>query len=162
MDCNRIPSGIQWEILSPNQLSECQAHLRSCAICRKRVFSQTPELLLFNLQQPELPEDFWLGFWPSLEKKLEPEERTAKSYLFPVLRWAAVFVIILILTLYNREIQEPGEEFSTVSPKQLPDSFAYPLIEEVQNPNARYYIFQPEGNENFVMVFDRSPVRNLR
>lgn len=155
MKCNEIPSGTEWENLTSRQLELYRGHLESCPACRKRVFSQAPEQLLFELQDPELPEEFWFGFWDSLEKKLEPDTLPSVSIYFRYARWAAVFVVVLILSLYSRGIQEPQPApYTLATSKQTVDLSGYPLVEEVQNPKVRYYIFQPKGNENIVMMFD--------
>jgi hypothetical protein len=155
MDCNQIPTGCDWEDLSPDQLLAYRIHLKSCGHCKSRVISEAPEQLLFDLEDPHLPEDFWLGFWDSLEKKLSPAEEQNPPLIFPVVRWAAVFVFVLLLSFYSRTLREPESDgIKTVISKQPAEPSQYPLIEEVQNPNARYYIFQPEGNENIVMMFD--------
>lgn len=155
MKCNQIPQDTRWEDLSPRQLQAHRAHLESCDACRQRISSEAPEQLLFELQNPELPEDFWLGFWDSLEKKLEPSVEIPVPFFMPIVRWAAVFVVILILALYSRRIDEPiPANTATAVPRLAPDSSGYPLIEDVQNPKVRYYIFQPKGNENIVMMFD--------
>jgi hypothetical protein len=154
MKCNLIPTGTCWEDLSPDRLSVFRSHLKSCQTCRKRVYSEAPEQLLFELENEELPEDFWLGFWPSLEKKLEPAEEPPAAF-YPVLRWAAVFLFVLILTLYSKTIHEPAPKalVNRIS-YEAPDSSRYPLVEDVQNPKVRYYIFQSEGKENIVMMFN--------
>jgi len=155
MKCEFIPSDTRWENLSPDRLSVFRSHLKSCQTCHKRVYSEAPEQLLFELENEELPEDFWLGFWSSLEKKLDPIEEPAVSGFYPVLRWAAVFLFVLILTLYSKSIHDPAPDklVNRISP-EVPDSSRYPLVEDVQNPKARYYIFQSQGNENIVMMFD--------
>jgi hypothetical protein len=156
MECNRIPNGINWDDISGDQLDEYRNHLESCPICRLRVFREAPEQLLFDIRQPELPEDFWLGFWGSVESKLSrPESSTYSGGKFLLARWAAVFVIALLVTLYSRQVHDEPSPVPVVnSILPTPDSSAYPLVEEVQNPNSRYYIFQPQGNENIVMVFN--------
>ncbi len=155
MKCNEIPSGTQWENLSSRQLDLYRAHLESCPGCRTRVFSEAPEQFLFELQDPAIPEEFWLGFWDSLERKLDPAEPPSVSIYFRYVRWAAVFVFVLILSLYSRGIQEPVPAPNTQAiSMQTVDLSGYPLVEEVQNPKVRYYIFQPKGNENIVMMFD--------
>lgn len=157
MECNRIQPGIDWEALSPEQSLQFRNHLKTCAICRRHVFSEAPERMLFEIQDPELPEDFWLGFWDSLEKRLDdPQPENRPNPAFSIARWAAVLVFALILALYSRKVQEPVPIASNTGiPNPAADSSSvYPLVEEVQNPNTRYYIFQPKGNENIVMMFD--------
>lgn len=157
MECSRIQPGIDWEALSPEQSLQFRNHLKTCPSCRRRVLSEAPEQILFELQGPELPEDFWLGFWDSLEKRLDdPQLEKRSNPAFPIARWAAVLVFALIVALYGRRVEEPVPmATNTVISNPVADSSTvYPLVEEVQNPNTRYYIFQPKGNENIVMVFD--------
>ena len=124
MKCNRIQPGIDWEALSLEQSLQFQNHLKTCPSCRRRVFSEAPERMLFELQDPELPEDFWLGFWDSLEKRLDdsqPEKRP--NPVFPIARWAAVLVFALIVALYSRRVQEPVPiATNTVIPSPVADS----------------------------------------
>src|SRR5262245_8371526 len=104
MECKRIPSGIDWDELPAAQLLAYREHLKSCPACRQRVFSEAPEQLLFEISDSPLPDDFWLGFWESVENKLDRPElskRSNRALLF--MRWAAVFVIGLVVALYSRD-----------------------------------------------------------
>lgn len=152
MDCGRIPAADRWEKASSAQLEAYQAHLRECGSCRERVFLEAPEHLLFQLSNFALPEDFWLGFWPSLQKKLDSRGANVLSVGARVLRWAAVFGFAVVLVFFSRNL--PAPKISKSGPSGLVKEIGYPLVEEVQNPKATYYIFQSGSNEKIVMVID--------
>jgi hypothetical protein len=159
MECSRIPPADQWHKASVQQLEEYRRHIQFCQSCRKRCIALRPEELLFELNDSALPEDFWIGFWDSLEKKL-PHERTARRRLvFPIARWAAVFIAACLLVLFHKDLSESpssirGELNARPFILQAGASGAYPIIDDLQNPRATYYIFQPSEDENIVMMFD--------
>jgi hypothetical protein len=150
MECSRIPAAEDWEQFSSQQQDDFREHLEYCSNCRRCFLHEFPEKLLFELRDPRLPEDFWLGFWNSLHVKLFlPDPRRISM---PLLRWAAVFVAGLFVVLYSHTFPESSLQARRAT--TLPESFQYPLVEEVQNPKATYYIFQPSGNEKIVMIVD--------
>lgn len=148
MLCNQLPPHERWEDASESQLREYRAHLRSCLACRRRIFSEAPDELLFELSDDSLPDDFWIGFWPSLQPRLSRKPQRVSA--IRVIRWAAVFVLALILAVYS------GRHSTVPQPaKPLPAvTHEYPLIEDVQNPDATYYIFQSDGGQKIVLFFD--------
>jgi hypothetical protein len=170
MECRHIPAAEIWDSFSDQQIREFRNHLRSCLACRRRILASAPDLLLDELQSEPMPEEFWLGFWDSLERRLPdraPRERN-RLPLMPVARWAAVCAVTALLVLFSQHLSEspssprggrsarPTTSYS--SPSSLvpqPDSSsAYPLIEEVQNPKATYYIIQAANDQKIVMMFD--------
>lgn len=155
MECSRIPAADKWELATSRQLEQYRNHVRFCQTCRRRVFSEAPEQLLIELQGAELPEDFWLGFWDSLGKKLMAEKPLQLNRA-PVrmLRWAAVFFFAVLLVIISHRLPEAPSRVGVETRPYVPDTYRYPLIEEVQNPKAIYYIFQAGTNEKVVMVFD--------
>jgi hypothetical protein len=143
-----------------------------CLACRRRILAEAPDLLLPELEGAPMPEDFWIGFWDSLEKKL-PAPREA----MPAPRWtryvrrAAAVAAVVWLAIVNQELPEspsyeinrgvqharPGDFLgATARPAvipALPVSSSYPLIEDLQNP-ARYYVFQSGKNQKIVMIIN--------
>ena len=160
MECSRIPTPKIWDQLEPEALKKCRLHVQFCQACRARVFREAPDQLLFDLQTEPLPEDFWLGFWHSVKQK--------RSLVDPVLpfhpiRWAAVFLVGFLLLLYGQPLREDGgtgvssAQISRVAnprSKHTEVTGSYPVIEYIDNPEARYYIFQSGEQEKIVMVFD--------
>src|SRR5207249_7935961 len=104
--------------------------------------------LLFQISDLPMPEDFWIGFWDSLYIKLF--SNPAHHFSLPMLRWAAVFVVGLFLVIYSHHL--PTHPLQARRSPALPETYQYPLVEEVRNPKATYYIFQPSGNEKIVMI----------
>ena len=160
MECNRIPAPQNWDQLEPEALKTCRIHIQYCQACRKRVLKEAPDQLLFDLQNDALPEDFWLGFWNSVDQKRRVVE-PALSY-HPV-RWAAVILIGVLLLLYGQPLRDGGGSgvFSAQISRAANPRFnrievarSYPVIEHIENPDARYYIFQSGEQEKIVMVFD--------
>lgn len=144
--CDQLPSAVLWDEASPGELREYRAHLSSCRTCRRRVFLESPDQLLFELKEEPLPEEFWIGFWPSLRNRLQ--KPVPAGHGMRVLRWAAVFVLALILALYSRTLEESPH----AGLRRRPET--YPLIEGVTAPNAKYYIFQADENEKIILFFD--------
>jgi hypothetical protein len=159
MQCKLIPSPEIWDQLEPEQLKSYRLHVQCCAACRARVLKEAPDQLLFDIQIEPLPEDFWFGFWPSVDQKRKVVKRT--FHYHPV-RWAAVFIIGLLILFYGRPIREDGgagvssaQISRAAGPHfQMSDVRSYPVIENLENPDARYYIFQSGEQEKIVMVFD--------
>jgi hypothetical protein len=150
MECSRIPAADEWEQFSAQQQDLFREHLEYCSHCRRRFFHQSPEKLLFEISESPMPEGFWLGFWDSLYIKLFSKDRGRLG--LPLLRWAAVFVAAFFLALYSHHL--PTQSLEARRVPALPESFQYPLVEEVRNPKATYCIFQPSGNEKIVMIVD--------
>lgn len=154
MDCSQIPTADRWDE-NPDQREEYRRHLRSCLACRRRAFAQAPDALLFELQDSTLPEGFWTGFWESLEKKLpEPAAPEPARLSYRLFRWAAVAVFGAFLAVASRNI--PGNTSMTSASDFHPPvtRVEYPVIEDVQNPKATYFIFQSEPNQKIIMVYD--------
>jgi len=161
MECKRIPAPEIWDQAEPEQLRTYRLHIQYCRACRARVLKEAPDLLLFDLQTNPLPEDFWLGFWSSVAKKRRVEKR--HSFPYHPIRWAAVFLIGFLILLYGRDLRETGSGADLSSTKisrvgsPIPGQSevpSYPVIEDIGNPDARYYIFQSGEQEKIVMVFD--------
>jgi hypothetical protein len=154
MECSLIQAALDWDRLPQPVREEYQNHLRVCGICRKRVSREAPEKLLFELGEIELPQDFWLGFWDSLHPKLEPEPKRNVRLRFSLVRWAAVLAAAASLISFQHTVvkTESSARPSIILPAQ--ETYHYPLIEQVNNPKAKYYIFQPDGNEKIVMILD--------
>jgi len=150
MECSRIPAAEEWEQFSAQQQDLFREHLEYCSNCRKRFAQESPEKLLFQISEAPMPEDFWIGFWDSLHIKLF--SKPARRLSLPLLRWAAVFVAGLFLVIYSHHF--PSRPLEARRAPALPETFQYPLVEEVRNPKATYYIFQPSGNEKIVMIVD--------
>ncbi|HEY4490893.1 MAG TPA: hypothetical protein VI958_02790, partial [Acidobacteriota bacterium] len=140
MECRQIPAAHGWSNLGPDQIHQYREHLSECSSCRQRVIRDAPDELLFRLEDPELPEEFWIGFWPSLHRKMAAApDRTALK--IRIIRWAAAVAVGAVILLNS-----PGKQGDDLAlqPLKLFQSETYqrPLVEEVQNPNATYYIFQ--------------------
>lgn len=155
MECSQIPPAILWGE-DPEKREVYRRHLRSCLACRRRVLAQAPDELLFELQSSTLPQEFWTGFWESLEKKLHEREviaPAASSYRF--IRWAAVLAVALLVALFSQTLPQssPIVQKSGVLLQQA-NAEEYPIIEDVQNPKATYYIIQAGANEKIIMLYD--------
>jgi len=158
MECNLIPAPEIWDQLEAEQLKRCRLHIQYCPACRARLLKEAPDQLLFDIQIEPLPEDFWLGFWNSVDQKRRVVERTSPYH--PI-RWAAVFILGLLILFYGRPLRDEGgadvsAQISRAGSPQLQrtDLPSYPVIENLGNPDARYYIFQSGEQEKIVMVFD--------
>jgi hypothetical protein len=151
MECSLIPPADTWSNLEPHDVRRYRAHVMECVPCRKRAGREAPDEFLFVLEDPSLPPDFWIGFWPSLERKIAAPAPARSKLRF--IRWAAVFICgaFLLQTVPKRE-----QPISTTNriPVLQTEASQRPLVEEVQNPNATYYIFQSGNKENIVMIFD--------
>lgn len=159
MDCSRIPPADRWNQASVQQVKEYRRHVQYCRACRLRCLSAAPEQLLFELNDSSLPEDFWIGFWDSLEKRLPVEVAGVRHPIWRVTRWAAVFISACLLIVFHQDLSEsPSSKRGGPQPRPLISPAAetptYPLIDDLKNPKATYYIFQPSEKENIVMVFD--------
>ncbi len=160
MECNRLPAPKIWDQLEPEALKTCRNHIQYCQACRVRVLKEAPDQLLFDLQNDPLPEDFWLGFWNSVDQK----RRVVRPALpYPPIRWAAVFLIGILMLLYGQPLRDDGgagvssaQISRAANPRFKRSEVAgfYPVIEHIENPDARYYIFQSGEQEKIVMVFD--------
>lgn len=181
MECKWVPPAELWDQLPDHQVERYRNHLKMCRACRRRILQTAPDLLLDQLNSEPMPAEFWLGFWESLDRKL-PErtavkpERQHRNYLplMPVARWAAVFVAAVLLVLFSHHLPEspssprggqsarptllppapPAVTAVTAAEIPQPGSSAYPLVEEVQNPKATYYIIEAEKGQKIVMMFD--------
>lgn len=155
MECKNIPPAPFWADASKQALSEYRAHLADCSACRNRVFFEAPDALLHELQNRELPKDFWMGFWPSLRARRS--QHAWKPVLRrSLLRWTAVLILGTFLGLQvgsTSRLYESADTFLQ-SPPAVSISSNYPLLEELQNPGARYLILQHAKNETIIMVFD--------
>ncbi|PWT93737.1 MAG: hypothetical protein C5B54_01410 [Acidobacteria bacterium] len=154
MDCEHIPAPTEWDEAEDRLLQEYRRHISQCRECHARVLREAPDQLLFELNSEPLPEEFWIGFWPSIRSRLGSIPTPQISFRF--VRWAAVFVITLLLVIFGRSGSQTRPPVThDLHPYKVnqPDTGEYPLV-EVQNPKAKYYIFQPGGNEKVVMVFD--------
>jgi hypothetical protein len=159
MECNRIPSPETWDQLEPELLRSYRLHIQYCAACRARVLKEAPDQLLFDIQIESQPEDFWLGFWPSVDQKRRIVKR---NFPYQPIRWVAVFVIGLLILFYGQPLREEGA--AVISSAQISRAAhlvteqselpSFPVIENLENPDARYYIFQSGEQEKIVMVFD--------
>lgn len=170
MDCSELTTPQNWDSEPRSKVAEYRKHLQHCTQCRQVVLREAPDQLLFEMQGDPMPDEFWIGFWPSIEHKISGAgvpARRGHGYprhenLSPVrlMRWAAVFVVGVMLALYSKTFSQvaPNPNIlragGVVVRSYPPDSYRYPLVEAVQNPKATYYIFQPEGNEKVIMVFD--------
>ncbi len=161
MDCKQIPKAERWDDASVQQLEQYRNHIKFCLACRRRVTNESPANLLHELKGGAMPEEFWIGFWDSLENKLTPaQEKRYHLPLLPVVRWAAALIVALLLALYENKLPEsPSYEITRGGPQVRPfDSLAeisaYPLIEEVQEPGSTYAIFEAAGNQKIVMIFN--------
>jgi hypothetical protein len=161
MDCNRIPSAQFWDQCSPELIQEYRRHARSCFACRKQILLDAPDQLLTELDGPPMPDEFWIGFWDSLEKKLpaEQEAMPAPRWTKWIRRTAAVAALATLAIINQKLPESPSYEINRgvrqVRPvDSLPPATAYPLIEDVQNPAARYYIIQSGQDQKIVMIVD--------
>jgi hypothetical protein len=109
MDCDRIPAPNLWDDETPIALKEYRLHIQYCAVCRERVLKEAPEKLLFQLNEDPLPEEFWLGFWDSVDRKrnhlagAQGREDAGVTFL---MRWMAVILFGTFLILYGRTLSE--------------------------------------------------------
>jgi hypothetical protein len=142
MECERLPQN--WDRATLEELAAYRVHVQFCASCRSRILKEAPDQLLFDLQDEPLPGDFWLGFWNSINQK-RTSIPVAPAYR--AFRWAAVFVFGTLVFLYGQNLHE-------IAPIRQVESESYPVIESLQNPEARYYIFQSGNRQKIVMVFD--------
>ena len=145
MECEHLPLPQNWDRATKEQLKGYRRHIRFCRSCRAIVLHQAPDQLLFDLQNEPLPPDFWLGFWNSVDRKRGRTQPVAGPYR--AVRWAAVFLFGSMILLYGRNLPEPV-------PVRQVENESYPVIESLQNPDARYYIFQSGTQQKIVMVFD--------
>jgi hypothetical protein len=159
MECERLPAPRTWDHALPEDRKEYRIHVRFCQHCRARVLKEAPDQLLFDVQNEPLPEEFWYGFWNSIRRKRFVHDpagtNSVSTGIHAVIRWAAVFLIGFLVALQNYEL--PDAQRITTAPipvrMNLPQT-SYPVIENIGNPEARYYIFQSGEKEKIVMVFD--------
>ena len=153
MECDQLPAPRTWEQAAPAALDLYRTHVRLCTACRARVLAEAPDHLLFDIRRQPLPEDFWLGFWNSVQQKnLVGKEHV---YVLAPVRWAAVVFIGLMILLYGRNLPETERLQDPVQNQAVKiEAQHYPVIENLSNPEARYYIFQSGEQSKIVMVFD--------
>src|SRR5262249_34468091 len=163
-----LPPSQSWDFEPSSKVAEYRKHLQHCSDCRLRVLREAPDQLLFELHSDPMPEEFWIGFWDSIRSKISVARASVPAAgrdarptsSMRLVRWAAVLILGVMLAIYSKT-------FSNIAPNPNilraggvavrsypPDSYRYPLVEEVQNPKVTYYIFQPEGNEKVIMVFN--------
>ena len=145
MECERIPAPQSWAEATPALLETYRLHIQFCSPCRARVLAEAPDELLFDIRANALPDDFWLGFSNSILHKIPAAPIPKFRYLS--IRWAAVLVVGFLILLYGRNLPE-SEPVRTIELQ------SYPVIEKIENPQARYYIFQSGERGKIVMVFD--------
>ena len=146
MECEHLPPPQNWDHATNEELRAYRQHVRFCVTCRSRVLKQAPDQLLFDLQNEPLPPDFWLGFWNSVDHKKRGDSKAIVPP-YRTIRWAAVFLFGALIFLYGRNLPE-------TAPVRQVEIESYPVIESLQNPEARYYIFQSSTQQKIVMVFD--------
>jgi hypothetical protein len=101
------------------------------------------------LREEPLPDEFWLGFWNSVsQKRGNMAVAAASSRFITMIRWAAMFAFAALIVLYGRDLPE------TAPPGRQAGTEVYPVIENIENPEARYYIFQSSEQQKIVMVYD--------
>lgn len=171
MDCNRIPSAKFWDLASAQTVQEFRRHAMSCFACRRRILAEAPDLLLTELEGAPMPDEFWIGFWDSLEKKLPaPREAAPAPRWTRYVRRAAAVAAVAWLAIVNQKLPEsPSYEINRGVRHARPGDFlppaatarttadspsSYPLIENVQNPAAHYYIFQSGEDQKIVMIIN--------
>jgi hypothetical protein len=117
MDCDRIPAPDLWENQTQQNLNEYRLHIQFCSTCRERVLKEAPEKLLFDIGEDPLPEEFWLGFWNSVDRKRSNADilsaelggRDGRATTFyPIIRWVAVILFGTFILLYGRSLPEPN------------------------------------------------------
>lgn len=155
MECNQLPT--RWDQSSPRQIHLYRDHLRFCASCRQRVLRESPDQLLFQMDESELPNDFWIGFWDSLHTKIDGQGRPPlRNFSSVFVRWAAVAACAAILLLYGRSLHDvpvaPADKGSPFI--HASTTTGYPLIEDVKSPGVTCYILQTSEDEKIVMMFD--------
>ena len=172
MDCNRIPSAKFWDLASAQTVQEYRRHAQHCLACRGRILAEAPDLLLTELDGAPMPEEFWIGFWDSLEKKLPaPQEAVQAPRWTRYIRRAAVVAAVAWLAIVNQKLPEspsyeinrgaqharPGDFLRTMAQPAaipaMPAASSYPLSEDLQNP-ARYYVFQSGKDQKIVMIIN--------
>lgn len=162
MDCKRIPSAKFWDQCSVQMVQEYRRHAKSCFACRRQILAEAPDQLLPELDGPAMPDEFWIGFWDSLEKKLPAEqEATPAPRWAKVIRRAAAVAVLATLAILNQKLPEsPSYEINRgvrhVRPVDFLPAASYPLIEDVQNQNpaAHYYIIQAGQDQKIVMIIN--------
>ena len=164
MDCSRIPSAKFWSQSSVQTGAGVPAPCEVLLRLSRTDPGEAPDQLLAELDGPPMPEEFWIGFWDSLEKKLPAAQETAAPIqrLTKLIRRAAVVAAVVWLAIINQKLPEsPSYEINRgvrhVRPVDfLPSSpsSSYPLIEDMQNPAARYYIFQAGHDQKIVMIIN--------
>jgi len=155
MECSQLPTC--WDESSSQQKNLYRRHVEFCSSCKQRILREYPDQLLFQLEEMELPDDFWIGFWDSLHTKIGRQGRSSLQNLRLVFaRWAAVAACAVILVLYGKSLREiPLEESQKAAPTIKANAArAYPLIEDVKSPGVTCYILQTSGDEKIVMMFD--------
>ena len=167
MDCSRIPNTKYWDKASVQQLQEYRRHAKTCFACRRRILAEAPDQLLPELDEGPMPEEFWIGFWDSLENKLPPQKMEAPATVAVprwarMVRWAAVCAGMAWLAIINQNLPEsPSYEINRGVPQVRPVDILqsstttdYPLIENVADPAAPYYIFQSPDDAKIVMIIN--------
>jgi hypothetical protein len=148
MDCNRLPEPQFWDEESAENLRDYRSHIQLCSECRAHVLKNAPEQVLFDLQDESMPDEFWLGFWDSVSRKrrMQAQRLPVSGRIVAAVRWAAVLILGLAIVFYGRSLPDGERPASALTSD-------YPVIENLQNPQARYYIFQT-SNQKVVMVID--------
>ncbi len=147
MECNLIPAPVQWDDATPEMLQKYRLHIGFCRSCRELVLREAPDQLLFSLDDDALPDDFWIGFWDSTRKKMVTGA-TGAPLPFQVARWTAAIALAVLITFFGSNISDAP------FPVKIQDFPQYPVIEDLQSPEARYYILQSDQKEKIVMLFD--------
>jgi len=135
MDCDRIPAPDLWEDETPLNLKEYHLHIQFCSSCRERVLKEAPEKLLFDLSEDSLPEEFWLGFWDSVDRKrTQPQRRREAEKIYNsstrrlpgralfFLRWVAVVIFGTFIILYSQTFPQTTRvpQLALLKPGMLP------------------------------------------
>ena len=156
MECIDIEKSIK----NNEQWDEVFAHIQACAACKKKYLTEEPHALLKAYASVEAGNDFWNQQRNSIMAGVHNETR---RHAHRWIKYAAAIIVPAALVIFVFEktkinpvsppivLKQPDKPLAVETKKQ---DVQYPLIDELKNPDARYYKIQLDNKTQLVMIVD--------
>ncbi|OGF66867.1 MAG: hypothetical protein A2Y62_01295 [Candidatus Fischerbacteria bacterium RBG_13_37_8] len=149
-------------ILKTGKKDEILLHVEHCLLCRQDYLSEDTYRLLACIPDKDEGELFWLQQRTMIMAKLQAKRKRLVSAWF---KYAAAILLPLMIVVYVYEMRmRPIERMQPIapyvqqpqiiqSPIQLKET-AYPAIDDLKNPEARYYKIELDSKTQVIMIVD--------
>ena len=114
-----------------------------------------PSSFFRSLKEANLPEEAWVGFWPSIRAGIREAEMSRRPMLTPmgamllgssagIMAAAAILAAVFLVAPIAR-LNPPipaNSPVAAASPSQTGGDASLPVLEEIGSPSARVYTFR--------------------